>query len=154
MIGTLLNTLPTHFLYYYVGCNISLSGFSAAFKVIKSWLPPKAVQKIKFLSKSNLKEYVAPEQALKSWGGLDEYVFEFVPEAARGPSVEAERKKVHFADRTPEEPKPFPEAPPSPASPTSSSSSTHRVIIISLSVVAAGVTSHCTELVYSVLFMT
>lgn len=52
----------------------------AAFKIIKSWLPAKAVQKIKFVNKANLKDYVEPEQALKCWGGLDDYTFTFVPE--------------------------------------------------------------------------
>nr|CAD7398534.1 unnamed protein product [Timema poppensis] len=53
---------------------------NAAFKIIKTWLPAKAVQKIKFVNKSTLKEFVDPDQALKSWGGNDEYVFSFVPE--------------------------------------------------------------------------
>jgi hypothetical protein len=52
----------------------------AAFKIIKSWLPAKAVQKIKFVNKTNLKDYVEPDQALKCWGGLDDYTFIFVPE--------------------------------------------------------------------------
>lgn len=68
--------------------------------MIKTWLPPKAVEKIKFITKSNLKEYVAPEQSLKSWGGLDDYVFEFTPEP-KTEAVDSERKKVHFADNTP-----------------------------------------------------
>lgn len=52
----------------------------AAFKIIKSWLPAKAVQKIKFVNKINLKEFVEPDQALKCWGGLDDYIFAFIPE--------------------------------------------------------------------------
>lgn len=83
-----------HFLFY----------FSAAFKIIKSWLPPKAVQKIKFLNKSNLKDYVDSDQALKSWGGKDEYVFSFEPEQRPSASVtsnDESKKKVHFADGSP-----------------------------------------------------
>lgn len=53
---------------------------NAAFKIIKSWLPAKAIPKIKFVNKSNLKEYVDPNIALKSWGGKSEYTFTFVPE--------------------------------------------------------------------------
>lgn len=53
---------------------------NAAFKIIKSWLPEKAVEKIKFVNKKTLGEYVAPENALKCWGGTDEYVYTFVPE--------------------------------------------------------------------------
>lgn len=53
----------------------------AVFKIIKTWLPEKAVEKIKFLKKGDLKEYVDPDQALKCWGGNDNYTFVFVPEA-------------------------------------------------------------------------
>lgn len=68
--------------FYKQGCHFDFMFFLvvAAFKIIKSWLPAKAVQKIKFVNKSNLKEYVDPDQALKCWGGLDDYIFTFVPE--------------------------------------------------------------------------
>ena len=46
------------------------SGFiSAAWKIIKSWLPAGAVKKIKFLSKANIGEYVAEDQRPPAWGG-------------------------------------------------------------------------------------
>mgnify|MGYP003729754047 CR=1 FL=1 len=54
--------------------------FSAAFKIIKSWLPARAVQKIKFINKSSIKEYVSPYKMLPHWGGDDNYEFKFVPE--------------------------------------------------------------------------
>ena len=53
---------------------------NAAFKIIKSWLPAKAIPKIKFVNKSNLKEYVDPSIALKCWGGESDYTFTFVSE--------------------------------------------------------------------------
>lgn len=75
---------------------------NAAFKIIKSWLPAKAVQKIKFVSKSTLKTVVAPDQALKVWGGQDDYTFSFVPEQrSSAPAVEKADRKVHFADGSP-----------------------------------------------------
>nr|CAD7440656.1 unnamed protein product [Timema bartmani] len=77
---------------------------NAAFKIIKTWLPAKAVQKIKFVNKSTLKEFVDPDQALKSWGGNDEYVFSFVPEQRLNLPLDKNdeiRKKVHFADGSP-----------------------------------------------------
>lgn len=52
----------------------------AAFKIIKTWLPEKAIERIKFLKRANIQEFVPLDQALKSWGGLDEYTFSFVPE--------------------------------------------------------------------------
>lgn len=77
---------------------------NAAFKIIKSWLPAKAVQKIKFVNKTNLKEFVEPDQALKCWGGLDDYTFAFVPEqrsAVPNDRFDDSKKKVHFADGSP-----------------------------------------------------
>lgn len=54
--------------------------FLAAFKIIKTWLPEKAVQRIKFLKKGGIDEYVPLDQALKCWGGNDDYVFSFESE--------------------------------------------------------------------------
>lgn len=70
--------------------------FSAAFKVIKNWLPTKAVQKIKFVTRQNLGEYVTPDQALLCWGGNDHYTFKFVPEYAEldNGKLEDNKKKV------------------------------------------------------------
>jgi len=72
---------------------------------------------MKFIGKNSLKDYVSAEEALKCWGGQNDYEFEFVPENRE--IKEVERKKVHFADRSPEL-KPFPES-------SSSSSLTHKV---------------------------
>ncbi|XP_017893126.1 motile sperm domain-containing protein 2 isoform X2 [Ceratina calcarata] len=54
---------------------------NTAFKIIKSWLPPKAIPKIKFVHKSSINEFVDPNDVLTCWGGSNEYVFKFVPEA-------------------------------------------------------------------------
>lgn len=70
---------------------------SAAFKVVKTLLPAKAVEKMKFVTKDTLKEVVAPEQALVSWGGKDNYVFEFIPENKS--NTEHIPKKVTFAEQ-------------------------------------------------------
>ncbi|XP_034232388.1 motile sperm domain-containing protein 2-like isoform X2 [Thrips palmi] len=67
---------------------------NTAFKIIKTWLPEKAVKKINFVNKSTLKNFVEPERALASWGGQDNYEFVFVPEDRNGKG----EKKVHFAD--------------------------------------------------------
>ncbi|KAL1130852.1 hypothetical protein AAG570_012093 [Ranatra chinensis] len=75
---------------------------NAAFKIIKSWLPSKAVQKIKFVNRVSLKDYVEADQALKCWGGTDDYEFSFQPEPALSDGkVEENKKKVHFADGSP-----------------------------------------------------
>ena len=54
---------------------------NTAFKLIKSWLPPKAIPKIKFVHKGNIQEFVDPNDVLTCWGGNNDYVFKFVPEA-------------------------------------------------------------------------
>lgn len=80
---------------------------NAAFKIIKSWLPAKAVQKIKFINKQSLKEYVDPKNILTGWGGDDDYTFSFTPEikveleSVSSPTVTSSKyedlkKKVHF----------------------------------------------------------
>ncbi|CAH0404091.1 unnamed protein product [Chilo suppressalis] len=70
---------------------------NAAFKIVKSLLPAKAVERMRFANKDTLKSVVAPEQALVCWGGKDPYVFEFIPEN-RG-SSEHTPKKVTFAEQ-------------------------------------------------------
>ena len=56
----------------------------AAFKVIKGWLPPAAVKKIKFLTKSNMSEYVSEDQMLEEWGGTDAWQYAWLPESSEG----------------------------------------------------------------------
>lgn len=74
---------------------------NAAFKIIKSWLPGRAVQKIKFLNRTTIKEYVNPNKMLVSWGGEDDYTFSFVPEIkielSTTKTEETKKKTVHFA---------------------------------------------------------
>ncbi|XP_046734885.1 motile sperm domain-containing protein 2-like [Diprion similis] len=77
---------------------------NTAFKIIKSWLPAKAIQKIKFVNKSTLKEYVDADNALTVWGGNDDYTFTFVPEERATAALtngKLENKKVHFVDGSP-----------------------------------------------------
>lgn len=67
---------------------------SAAFKIVKTLLPARAVEKMKFISQESLHEFVTLDQALTSWGGQDNYEFEFVPEG-KGSTP----KKVTFAEQ-------------------------------------------------------
>ncbi|KAK3854841.1 hypothetical protein Pcinc_038699 [Petrolisthes cinctipes] len=78
---------------------------SAMWKIIKTWLPPKSIEKIKFVDKKSLKEFVSPDQALKGWGGLDDYEYQFEAELTHTqagvktiPNGDVDGKKVHFAD--------------------------------------------------------
>jgi len=53
---------------------------NAAWKIIKGWMPAAGVKKIKMLTKSNLHEFVAPDQALVAWGGKDSWEYKFQEE--------------------------------------------------------------------------
>ncbi|KAF2362908.1 CRAL-TRIO lipid binding domain [Trinorchestia longiramus] len=78
---------------------------NAMWSIIKSWLPPKSIVKIKFVKKSSLSEYVSKDQSLVGWGGTDDFQFSFEPERPRplpwlanAPGQEA--KKVTFLEST------------------------------------------------------
>lgn len=53
--------------------------FNATWKVLKVVIPAHILERTKFVSKSELGEYIDEKNKLKSWGGNDEYVFK--PEA-------------------------------------------------------------------------
>ena len=65
---------------------------SAAFKVIKGWLPPAAVKKIKFLTKTNMTDYVAEDNMLEDWGGSDTWQYVWQPEESGAGGGGAEGK--------------------------------------------------------------
>ncbi|XP_071446671.1 motile sperm domain-containing protein 2-like [Hetaerina americana] len=76
---------------------------NAAFKIIKSMLPAKGVERLRIVTKQTLKEYVDPENALKCWGGKDEYEFVFESEQLAPPKSgrgDDSRKKVTFAENS------------------------------------------------------
>jgi len=83
---------------------------NAAFKIIKGWLPAAAVKKIKFLTKSNMGEYLTEENRLEEWGGSDPWQYQWehegtingVKEVAFEDARDETRKKtVTFANPSP-----------------------------------------------------
>lgn len=52
---------------------------TAAWKIIKTWLPEKFVDRVKFQDKKTLKDYIDLDNQLAEWGGTDNYVFKFEP---------------------------------------------------------------------------
>lgn len=78
---------------------------NTAFKIIKSWLPPKAIPKIKMIHKTNIQEFVDPNDILTCWGGNNDYDFKFVPEALSNSDAtmngKLDNKKVHFVENSP-----------------------------------------------------
>ncbi|KAA0191564.1 hypothetical protein HAZT_HAZT005225, partial [Hyalella azteca] len=72
---------------------------NAMWTIIKGWLPPKSIAKIKFVKKNTILEYVSKEQCLVGWGGTDDFQFCFEPELPRplpwaAPAGDQEAKKV------------------------------------------------------------
>ena len=78
---------------------------NTAFKIIKSWLPPKAIPKIKFVHKNNIHEFVNPNDILTCWGGSNDYVYKFISEVQNNTDAtmngKLDNKKVHFAEGSP-----------------------------------------------------
>lgn len=77
---------------------------SAAFRIIKTWLPEKAIEKLKMVTKKDVLNYVPKNEALKSWGGDNDYAFRFVSENPQKTEPESNGtsvRKVHFQDGSP-----------------------------------------------------
>ncbi|XP_066154921.1 motile sperm domain-containing protein 2-like [Euwallacea fornicatus] len=83
---------------------------NAAFKIVKSWLPEKALEKLKMVGKKDLANFVPKSQALTSWGGESTYVFRFISEESQKTDqtlpIETGTgatniRKVHFVDGSP-----------------------------------------------------
>jgi len=53
--------------------------FNAAWKIIKNWLPPNAVNLIKFCDKKSIKEYVQESQLFTHMGGTDPFKYAYDP---------------------------------------------------------------------------
>ncbi|XP_033743770.1 motile sperm domain-containing protein 2-like isoform X2 [Pecten maximus] len=74
--------------------------FNAAWKIIKAWLSPQAIQKIKFVGKSDIQEYINKDQLMEHMGGTDKFQFKYVPPAERAEEENKSRKRVTFAEST------------------------------------------------------
>lgn len=77
--ATLFRKYYPHFFNYLVIFQTHWS-LSSTLKLMKSLLPPRAASRMKIVNKNTLRKIVQLDHALKSWGGRDEYVYEFVPE--------------------------------------------------------------------------
>ena len=69
--------------------------FTAAWKIIKAWLPAGAVKKIKFVNKNTVDEYVKPDQKLSAWGGEDSWEYEFVEEEIKAGLEPADKIEIN-----------------------------------------------------------
>ncbi|EAA11055.4 motile sperm domain-containing protein 2-like [Anopheles arabiensis] len=85
---------------------------NATFQIIKKLLPAKAVDRLRNISSKNIREYIDDDNMPRSWGGKDDYVFQFVPERRKSMELPLTQngiqngilsKKVHFANLSPPE---------------------------------------------------
>jgi len=83
---------------------------NAAFKVIKTLLPPAAVKKIKFVNKTNMDEFVNGDNQLEEWGGTNPWQYQFEEEITQNGSKDSGfedvredvcKKMVTFASPSP-----------------------------------------------------
>ena len=68
--------------------------------MIKGWLPPAAVKKIKFLTKSNMTEYVAEDQMLEDWGGTDDWQYAWLSESSEGKNQQPHSTHLSSGNRS------------------------------------------------------
>ncbi|XP_050975301.1 motile sperm domain-containing protein 2 [Labeo rohita] len=52
---------------------------NAAWKIVKTWLGPEAISKLKFVTKSDIQTYVGPEHLPPYMGGTDEFKYSYPP---------------------------------------------------------------------------
>lgn len=83
--------------------------FNAAWKIIKTWLSAEAIARIKFVTKSDIQEYINKDQLFEHMGGTDKYQYKYEPnsnviESSGIAELDTEgsaalRKRVTFADQ-------------------------------------------------------
>ncbi|KAL4608873.1 motile sperm domain-containing protein 2-like [Arapaima gigas] len=52
---------------------------NAAWKIVKTWLSPEAISKLKFVSKSDILTYIEPEHLPPHMGGTDSFKYSYPP---------------------------------------------------------------------------
>ncbi|KAG9349343.1 hypothetical protein JZ751_027786 [Albula glossodonta] len=52
---------------------------NAAWKIVKTWLGPEAISKLKFVSKSEVQNYIGPEYLPSHMGGTDPFKYSYPP---------------------------------------------------------------------------
>ncbi|XP_066287770.1 motile sperm domain-containing protein 2-like [Branchiostoma lanceolatum] len=52
---------------------------NTAWKIIKTWLPPDSVKKIKFVNRNEVQQYISPDQLATRMGGTDTFLYTYPP---------------------------------------------------------------------------
>lgn len=102
------------FKYYYPNCLAYILVFelpwilTAGWKIVKTWLSARAVDKIKFVTKSTIHDYIASEELPIVMGGSSQFKYTFddstgsdsAASSDTEPAESSTKKKVHFANDT------------------------------------------------------
>lgn len=63
--------------WIYVLTTFLIISISAAFKIVKGFMPAEALEILRVTTKKDINEYVDKANCLKIWGGTDEYAYKF-----------------------------------------------------------------------------
>uniref|UniRef100_A0A8D3B5J2 Motile sperm domain containing 2 n=1 Tax=Scophthalmus maximus TaxID=52904 RepID=A0A8D3B5J2_SCOMX len=81
-----LSNIDMEFVKYIINCFkvfypklLLNTNISAAWKIVKSWLGPEAISKLKFASKSEVQTFIGPEYLPPHMGGTDPFKYSYPP---------------------------------------------------------------------------
>uniref|UniRef100_A0A8C7Q029 Motile sperm domain containing 2 n=1 Tax=Oncorhynchus mykiss TaxID=8022 RepID=A0A8C7Q029_ONCMY len=67
------------FLCKYIKFETIWSSFTAAWKIVRTWLGPEAISKLKFASKNEIQTFIGPEYLPPHMGGTDPFRYSYPP---------------------------------------------------------------------------
>nr|XP_014352344.1 PREDICTED: motile sperm domain-containing protein 2 isoform X2 [Latimeria chalumnae] len=80
MMETGLSNIDMDFVRFVINCfKIYYPKYLSAWKIVRSWLGPEAVSKLKFASRSEIQEYISVEYLPPHMGGIDPFKYSYPP---------------------------------------------------------------------------
>uniref|UniRef100_A0A8D3CKX4 Motile sperm domain containing 2 n=1 Tax=Scophthalmus maximus TaxID=52904 RepID=A0A8D3CKX4_SCOMX len=75
-----LSNIDMEFVKYIINCfKVFYPKLLSAWKIVKSWLGPEAISKLKFASKSEVQTFIGPEYLPPHMGGTDPFKYSYPP---------------------------------------------------------------------------
>uniref|UniRef100_A0A8C9WUI5 Motile sperm domain containing 2 n=1 Tax=Sander lucioperca TaxID=283035 RepID=A0A8C9WUI5_SANLU len=75
-----LSNIDMEFVKYVINCfKVYYPKFLSAWKIVRSWLGPEAISKLKFASKSEVQGFIGPEYLPPHMGGTDPFKYSYPP---------------------------------------------------------------------------
>uniref|UniRef100_A0A4W6CGM4 Motile sperm domain containing 2 n=1 Tax=Lates calcarifer TaxID=8187 RepID=A0A4W6CGM4_LATCA len=75
-----LSNIDMEFVKYIINCfKVYYPKFLSAWKIVKSWLGPEAISKLKFASRSEVQTFIGPEYLPPHMGGTDPFKYSYPP---------------------------------------------------------------------------